>query len=60
MSMQHDQRGEDGSGMMKDAPGLMNNCATTMLVLLALIGAGVIFFYVVCSIAESRSLVHMH
>lgn len=52
MSMQHDQRGEDGSGP--------KGCATTILVILAFIGAGVIFFYVVCSIAESRSLVHMH
>jgi hypothetical protein len=47
MSLPHDQRGEDG-------PGLMKGCATTILVILALIGAGMIFFYVVCAIAVSN------
>ena len=46
MSMPHDQRGEDGSGLMK-------NCAMTILAILALIGAGVIFFFEACAIIRS-------
>jgi hypothetical protein len=44
--MPHDQRGEDGSGLMK-------NCAMTILAILALIGAGVIFFFEACAIIRS-------
>jgi hypothetical protein len=44
--MQHDQRGEEGSGLMK-------NCAMMILAILAIIGAGVIFFFEACAIIRS-------